>query len=50
VLYLSGPWPLAFDAMLPAAGQVADPFHLAKLTNERLDDVRPRCDDRGRCP
>lgn len=28
VLDLSGPWRLAFDTMLPAAGQVADPFHL----------------------
>ena len=28
-----GPWRLAFDTMLPAAGQVADPFHLTKLAN-----------------
>lgn len=28
VLDLSGPWRLAFDTMLPDAGQVADPFHL----------------------
>lgn len=42
VLDLSGPWRLAFDTMLPAAGQVADPFHLVKLANERLDEVRRR--------
>ena len=42
VLDLSGPWRLAFDTMLPAAGQVADPFHVCKLANERLDDVRRR--------
>ena len=28
--------------MLPAAGQVADPFQLVKLANERLDEVRRR--------
>ena len=42
VLDLSGPWRLAFDTMLPDAGQVADPFHLVKLANERLDEVRRR--------
>ena len=42
VLDLSGPWRLAFDTMLPAADQVADPFHLVKLANQRLDDVRRR--------
>ena len=42
VLDLSGPWRLAFDTMLPAAGQVADPFHLIKLANQRLDEVRRR--------
>ena len=42
VLDLSGPWRLAFDTMLPAAGQVADPFHLVKLASQRLDDVRRR--------
>src|SRR4029450_924724 len=26
--------------MLPWAAQVADPFHLVKLANQRLDDVR----------
>ena len=42
VLDLSGPWRLAFDTMLPDAGQVADPFHLVKLANLRLDEVRRR--------
>lgn len=42
VLDLSGPWRLAFDTMLPDADQVADPFHLVKLANQRLDEVRRR--------
>jgi transposase len=42
VLDLSGPWRLAFDTMLPDAIQVADPFHLVKLANARLDEVRRR--------
>ena len=42
VLDLSGPWRLAFTTMLPDAVQVADPFHLVKLANTRLDDVRRR--------
>jgi transposase len=42
VLDLSGPWRLAFDTMLPAAVQVADPFHLVKLANQRLDECRRR--------
>jgi len=41
-LDLSGPWRLAFDTMLPNAVQVADPFHLIKLANQRLDEVRRR--------
>jgi len=41
-LDLSGPWRLAFDTMLPAATQVADPFHVVKLANQRLDEVRRR--------
>jgi transposase len=36
VLDLSGPWRLAFDTMLPAADQVADPFHLVKVRHEAL--------------
>jgi transposase len=42
VLDLSGPWRLAFETMLPHATQVADPFHLVKLANQRLDEVRRR--------
>jgi transposase len=42
VLDLSGPWRLAFTTMLPGAVQVADPFHLVKLANTRLDEVRRR--------
>jgi transposase len=42
VLDLSGPWRLAFDSMLPDADPLADPFHLVKLANQRLDEVRRR--------
>jgi transposase len=42
VLDLSGPWRLAFDTMLADADQVADPFHLIKLANQRVDEVRRR--------
>ena len=42
VLDLSGPWRLAFDTMLPDAVQVADPFHVCKLANQRVDEVRRR--------
>jgi transposase len=42
VLDLSGPWRAAFDTMLPDAVQVADPFHLVKLANSKLDEVRRR--------
>ncbi|MGY9074302.1 MAG: ISL3 family transposase, partial [Acidimicrobiales bacterium] len=41
-LDLSGPWRLAFTTMLPTATQVADPFHVIKLANQRLDEVRRR--------
>ena len=41
-LDLSGPWRLAFTTMLPAAVQVADPFHLVKLANTKLDECRRR--------
>jgi hypothetical protein len=36
-LDLSGPWRLAFTTMLPGAIEVADPFHVVKLANQRLD-------------
>lgn len=42
VLDLSGPYRATFDTMLPTAHQVADPFHLVKLANQRVDEVRRR--------
>ena len=42
VLDLSGPYRAAFDAALPDAGQVADPFCVVRLANTALDDVRRR--------
>lgn len=44
-LDLSGPYRKVFDVMLPDAVQVADPFHLVKLANQKLDECRrePRC-------
>ena len=42
VLDLSGPYRAAFDAALPDAHQVADPFHVVKLANDALDEVRRR--------
>ena len=52
-LDLSGPYRLVFDTMLPDAIQIADPFHLVKLANQVLDEVRRRvqnetCGHRGR--
>jgi transposase len=41
-LDMSGPFKAVFDTMLPDAVQIADPFHVVKLANERLDDVRRR--------
>lgn len=42
VLDLSGPYRKTFDDSLPDAVQVADPFHLIKLANQRLDECRRR--------
>ena len=42
VLGLSGPYRSAFDAALPEAVQVADPFHVVRLGNDALDEVRRR--------
>ena len=39
-LDLSGPYRAVFDTMLPQAVQVADPFHVVKLANSKLDEVR----------
>jgi len=52
-LDLSGPYRLVFDTMLPDAIQVADPFHVVKLANHKLDECRRRvqnetCGHRGR--
>jgi transposase len=41
-LDLSGPYRSTFDTMLPEAVQVADPFHVVKLANTKLDEVRRR--------
>jgi transposase len=52
-LDLSGPYRLVFDTMVPDAVQVADPFHVIKLANHKLDECRRRvqnetCGHRGR--
>ncbi len=41
-LDLSGPYRAVLDEMLPAATQVADPFHVVKLANTKLDECRRR--------
>jgi len=41
-LDLSGPYRSVFDTMLPHAVQIADPFHVIKLANFVLDEVRRR--------
>ena len=41
-LDMSGPFKAVFDTMLPDAVQIADPFHVTRLANDRLDDVRRR--------
>ncbi len=41
-LDLSGPYRAVFDTMLPEAIQVADPFHVVKLANSKLDECRRR--------
>lgn len=52
-LDLSGPYRAVFDTMLPHAVQIADPFHVVKLANTKLDECRRRvqnetCGHRGR--
>lgn len=42
VLDLSGPYRKTFDDTLPHATQVADPFHVCKLANTKLDECRRR--------
>ena len=39
---LSGAYRSAFDDALPRAGQVADPFHVIRLANDAVDEVRRR--------
>jgi transposase len=41
-LDLSGPYRSVFDTMVPDAVQIADPFHLVKLANSKLDECRRR--------
>ncbi len=41
-LDLSGPYRAVFNAVLPGATLVADPFHVVKLANATLDECR-RC-------
>ena len=42
VLDLSGAYRSAFDTALPQTGQVADPFHVVRLANDGIDEVRRR--------
>ena len=41
-LDLSGAYRRTFDVALPHAGQVADPFHVVRLANNSIDEVRRR--------
>jgi transposase len=41
-LDLSGSYRSVFDTMLPDATQIADPFHLIRLANSKLDECRRR--------
>jgi transposase len=41
-LDLSGPYRKVFTLMTPGAVQVADPFHLVRLANAKLDECRRR--------
>ena len=42
VMDLSGPYRKAFDTALAHARQVADPFHVVRLANQMVDEVRRR--------
>ena len=42
VMDLSGPYRKAFTDALPQARQIADPFHVVRLANSTVDDVRRR--------
>lgn len=39
---LSGPYRRVFEVMVPSATLVADPFHVCKLANTKLDECRRR--------
>ena len=39
---LSGPYRKVFNLMMPDAVQVADPFHVVKVANTKLDECRRR--------
>ena len=41
-LDMSGPYRKVFNDMLPDAVQVADPFHVVQLANQKLDECRRR--------
>ena len=41
-LDLSGPYRKVFNLMTPDAVQVADPFHVVKVANSKLDECRRR--------
>jgi hypothetical protein len=41
-LDLSGPYRKVFNTVLPDATQIADPFHVIKLANAKLDETRRR--------
>jgi transposase len=41
-LDLAGSYRAVFDEVVPGATQVADPFHVVKLANEKLDECRRR--------
>lgn len=41
-LDLSSPYRAVFDTMLPDATQIADPFHVVRLANSKLDECRRR--------
>ena len=41
-LDLSGPYRAVFNRMLPHAVQIADPFHVVRLANQKLDECRRR--------
>ncbi len=42
VLDLSGPYRKVFDEALPHVTQIADPFHVIRLANHKLDECRRR--------